>query len=942
MTKNFHKHLLSELHMVVYQPGDPSRLNDRLLCEAVTVNENFQSLGYILRPEDLLKLAVSPSLHGFYMHVKALVPDVKAQPMYPGFPQQVMNMAEAEFRFHQLLHYLSTYTLEWATGVEVHRGWLPDYDGPQRTEPDTRLLDASVVELVNEETAAFSSLKILLSRRERLTNPELELVLESAAACSSEQMQKLTVSFKENLELLFPMLLEKADRKTALQTLRAICSHSGDVLRCSAEYLHRRRYHLRTSEKKLLVKLLESYSAENLRQNLMQSNSLRERNLLVLQYLDYNQYSRSAAHKEAVRALRNGELLSWHGIGESLLAEHSPKALTHLVQRPGYMLRMLNRLLSLGYGEQELLELLLPKAGEISAHLLVKIIRILSDRNSGVEEKFEAERQNICNAFARERWEYNSDCIEWEYESRRNELIFRFAEEMHHLLPEIRLRQAQEQCQENFRQERDAIWRELNSRKDKAERKIRRQLAPLEQELAQKEVALRNHRNTLVFVRWPYLRAVARYRMQQAGGPENTSDEVLARYLPERYRGEEVLIGEVTRLREQLNREKAKAEAMRAVELHRIEVETADACADALEEITLREEQALLALEQEFHRWQEGFAKERKELEHRHEAKLQELEAEYRKKTQESAYRRKTLQARLAEALANIEQRRQQILRMLEYNEPAIRILKEVLKEHFRRVSTPMKGKKVWFNMDPFDLAHSSLETEDRSKDGGYIRSGIAWKIPEGARYVRFFTYWNDRARIDIDLHAGGTTTDGRQLHVGWDAACCTDGVVHSGDITHSDAAEYIDIDLNAPIQEISANVNLFNGRSFRNIETCYVGMMAVDKIGQTVKHYDPANCFFTHQLTQDTSNLFYGYVDVRNRCVRFVGQPNAGNWDARPLLENAETMFSLQDYLDCVLEGQGVELVKTAEEADIALTMDKSLLDNGISLVDHNFFLEC
>lgn len=52
--------------------------------------------------------------------------------------------------------------------------------------------------------------------------------------------------------------------------------------------------------------------------------------------------------------------------------------------------------------------------------------------------------------------------------------------------------------------------------------------------------------------------------------------------------------------------------------------------------------------------------------------------------------------------------------------------------------------------------------------------------------------------------------------------------------------------------------------------------------------------------------------------------------------------MFSLQDYLNCVLEGQNVELVETAEAADVILTMGKSLLNNGISLVDNNFFLEC
>jgi hypothetical protein len=88
MTEKFHALLLSELRMVSYQPGNLAEMTDDMLCEAVTVNENLQSLGFTLRPADILRLAASPSLEGFYEAVKALVPDVKDKPMYPGFPSR--------------------------------------------------------------------------------------------------------------------------------------------------------------------------------------------------------------------------------------------------------------------------------------------------------------------------------------------------------------------------------------------------------------------------------------------------------------------------------------------------------------------------------------------------------------------------------------------------------------------------------------------------------------------------------------------------------------------------------------------------------------------------------------------------------------------------------------------------------------------------------------
>ena len=66
MNMKFHELLLSELHMVVYQPGNPEWLTDELLCKAVTLNENLQTLGYALRPDDLVKMAASPAMQAFF------------------------------------------------------------------------------------------------------------------------------------------------------------------------------------------------------------------------------------------------------------------------------------------------------------------------------------------------------------------------------------------------------------------------------------------------------------------------------------------------------------------------------------------------------------------------------------------------------------------------------------------------------------------------------------------------------------------------------------------------------------------------------------------------------------------------------------------------------------------------------------------------------------
>lgn len=890
MTDLFHKHLLTELHMAVYRPGDPDGMTDRLLCEAVTVNENLQSLGYILKPEDLIRLAVSPDLYDFYDHVKALVPEVKAQPMYPGFPRQVLEMDEAEFRFHQMLHYFSTYGLERLFGVSVSRGWLPDLEVPVRDQADTRLLESRVVELVSEEEAAATALRILLGRRERLTNPELELVLEAASACPAEQMLDMKVRFKENLDLLFPRLVEHEDREVALRTLRCICAHTGDVFRCVSALLSRQKFHLVTRQKKLLVKLLEAYPVADFRRNLMQSLRDRERNLTVLKHLDYNRFSRSPQHLEAVRALRNGELLSWHGIAEALLKEQSPEALAHLAQRPGYMVRMLNRLLSMGFDREAILEALEPRAGLVSAHLLLKVLRTLTGRKNDLEEKY--------NRMMRE--------AEAEYDHRIRQL------------QPAALKQAYERSLEEARYEREEGRRNLkrvflDDRLEKAWQEAKSRVRPLELDVLRMESKLR-------------VLQVQLRRLEDCIGTDGSIRMVqnaLSSFMPELL--EEEL--DPQRVREELAARTAECAQLR--EAYEREERKARNWLKKRREVIQQEYPSLVR-------------QETARLERDYDRKVEQLAQEYIRKRREAVGERQELTEQKHRRLEELEELKLQEGKMRQYDAAVVEILKVLLQAHFRQAATPLKDKRVCIQMDQFDLDHSLLELDERSADGGYIRSGIAWKIPEDARYVRFFTYWNDRRRIDIDLHAGGRTLKGEVLHVGWNADFRDCGVVHSGDITHSDAAEYIDIDLSQPIAEIYANVHSFNGRPFRDIETCFVGMMAVDKIGADVKHYDPANCFFTHELKQNLRSLYYGFIDVQNRFVRFVGKENVWRWGERPDIENPVSMFSLQTYLDYVLEGQGVELVEKPEEADFVLTMGKSLLDNGLSLVDSIFFLEC
>lgn len=297
---NYNKLLLDELRFVSFEKSD-DELTDELLAKAVTLNENLQSLGYVLSPADVAAIAVSPSLDGFFEKVSSMMDTVDAEPMYPGFPKQVMEMDEAVFRFHQMVHYFSTYGMESLFGVNIKRGWLPCEDEKKNVPAEQEIvLDARTIQLLPAEESYITPLAIILSRKERMTLPEREIVTTAISNVSPEQVGELKVGFKENLNTIYEIVFNMDDRNAVFNILRSLCQHTGDVLRCVDILLGKNKFHFRTSQKRFLVKLLESYPAKDFRANLVLSGKGAERNILLLNYLDFSVYSRSEKHMDAV------------------------------------------------------------------------------------------------------------------------------------------------------------------------------------------------------------------------------------------------------------------------------------------------------------------------------------------------------------------------------------------------------------------------------------------------------------------------------------------------------------------------------------------------------------------------------------------------------------------------------------------------------------------
>lgn len=381
--------LLSELRLLVIRK--PTReLTNVGMQKALTADANLRSLGLTLKPADVVRLACSNDLERFFKDVKQLIGTVDAKPMYPNFPTQVMEMSEAEFRFHQMVHYFSTYGLEAVSGREVLRGWLPPVEETEKVKKQQRVLNAQVVELIDEEEMFTRPLSVIMSRRERMTDKERRICAIAANHVSGEFLSGLSIPFKENMLELFNIIFH-GESENKLELLHGLCQHTGDVLRCADLMMARCHYHFRTAQKRLLVKLLESYSVKDFKANLILSGKKAKRSLLVLQYLDYNQYSRSPEHKAAVASLRNGELRSWEAQAKYLVSTGDNGALDFIGQRPGMMLRWVVWLLRVGYSEEAITEVLCRNAASISLQTLTTLLtkfgrELQDDREDNIAE----------------------------------------------------------------------------------------------------------------------------------------------------------------------------------------------------------------------------------------------------------------------------------------------------------------------------------------------------------------------------------------------------------------------------------------------------------------------------------------------------------------------------------------------------------------------------
>ncbi|MBR3318087.1 MAG: hypothetical protein IKG21_09765 [Atopobiaceae bacterium] len=303
---------------------------------AVTANTNLGGTGYTLSQPSILALAAYhhhmavlaagtsflPVAEGLgekgvnpLADLKRFVPDVKATPMYPDFPSQVMDMDEATFRFHQAMHYLSTYGVELLAGlhgldVTVDEGWLPDVESTPKTKSDETLVAPKVLHLILTVEDLRSVVEARLGRATRMHPAEMQTTLEVFSDLGEEDVQTgfPKVAFHENMMELIRIASE-GDSRMLTRVAGGLAQHPGDLLKATQYVLAARGAtgHLATRQKKGLCRAFERFSAMSIACNIVDAG---KKDRKATNYLSIERFAGPHLRK-ACELVWSGQVVSW-------------------------------------------------------------------------------------------------------------------------------------------------------------------------------------------------------------------------------------------------------------------------------------------------------------------------------------------------------------------------------------------------------------------------------------------------------------------------------------------------------------------------------------------------------------------------------------------------------------------------------------------------------
>ena len=369
----------------------PSSGSDGRTPKAVVAsfNLNLQDLGYTLTPRVIGRLSKLPEdecvrfLDGTMDTLKELKGVRSYRPMYPNFPQQVIDASDAELYINAILHYFSTFVAD-ATG-DKGCVWLPKYRKDRR-EPLDEKVQLRVISL-GDGTEPMELGRQLATSNASLSDTDKE----DLRFLFAEFFDALPegIPNKENLAFLGGVLFSKGAAdfgpyfRTATDVLRLAVALSGGDVSLAEPCLFRK---FRREERRRLLALLDQCG--NLGEDLLRWEGRWLRLGEKLHPGDY--FQRYYQAFKAINDLRNGTSPQTFRskVEEAVRSGHVKDAVRLLKDRPGEFGRRLDHILRKARtkaARAEAVHAFLAHAGTASTPVLLQMMAHFDHRSEGGE-----------------------------------------------------------------------------------------------------------------------------------------------------------------------------------------------------------------------------------------------------------------------------------------------------------------------------------------------------------------------------------------------------------------------------------------------------------------------------------------------------------------------------------------------------------------------------
>ena len=346
----------------------------------MTLNAEMMSLGFMMSEQlfNVVKILNAANVGRLYQQIIPVLKqltgaDVLYQPLYPNFPQQVMEATDVELYLNAIFHY-------WSEGE-----WLPEYRELKKTVA-LEAVKYRQIDLVTPASvrAVFTT---LLASRDSLSAEDKEIVAWFLQNIKESKLKyPEEIPFLENKCVVAALLLEQD------KDISPLVDTATDILRI-ATYLSEGDVSLaENTQFKSLSRPLREVLVKQLERVINEEDIGRHRKKWVKLFhnLHVGDYSMKV-YKIALKARNNLKLNSFNGTLEYYLTRrYMDKALPLLVSRPGEFGRRLDHVLRLASEtgmEKEVVKQFLPVVNNIPSRNLLQLLGHLHSRNSTMDSK---------------------------------------------------------------------------------------------------------------------------------------------------------------------------------------------------------------------------------------------------------------------------------------------------------------------------------------------------------------------------------------------------------------------------------------------------------------------------------------------------------------------------------------------------------------------------